>query len=400
MTNYTLNPAAFDAAIFIKQHWQRQPCVVRRAFLHFEDPLSADELAGVALEPGVDSRVVSRRDGEWDLVHGPLEDYSDFGENGWSLLVQAVNEHFPPAQALIEPFRFLPDWRIDDLMVSYSRPGGGVGAHIDAYDVFIIQGQGRRRWQIGPRGDYAVVTPHPDLKQIEDFEPFIDEVLEPGDMIYIPAGFPHRGESLTECFNYSVGFRAPSQAELFSALADFALEHDALSSRYQDCPQALHSVPAENARQSWQVTPAMLKELRTHMSAALNDETLLEQVLMKHLSQNPRPPLVIWPESPVTHSGLLRYLEQYDTLQRAVGVRMLTSVNKEQVTGWIQGHALPLDHCAEAVFIRLLNASLDVPCDEILALLREAGESQSAQARELLKLCLNEGFWFAINTEE
>lgn len=394
MDHYTLNPAAFDAALFIKQNWQRQPCVIRRAFISFEDPISADELAGVALEPGVDSRVVSYKDGKWDLVHGPVEDYTQFGEQGWSLLVQAVNEHFPPAQALIEPFRFLPDWRIDDLMVSYSRPGGGVGAHLDAYDVFIIQGQGQRRWQVGLPGDYPVALPHPDLKQIEDFEPIIDEVLEPGDMIYIPAGFPHRGESLAECFNYSVGFRSPSQAELFSALADFALDHDLLERRYQDSPQSLHDIP-----HSWQVTPDMLKTLRDHLRDALNDEALLEQVLMKHLSQNPRPPLAVWPETPVTQSGLLRYLQKHDMLQRAVGVRMLTSVKDKKVTGWIQGHALPLDNCAEAVFIRLLNTSLDVPCDEIIALLREAGETQSAQARELLKLCLNEGFWFAVNDD-
>lgn len=162
---FEFDRAVFDAKKFLAHDWQRQPRVFRRVFADFADPISADELAGIGLEPGVDSRLVSNADDQWQLTHGPIEDFSAVGDSHWSLLVQAVNEHFPPAQALLEPFRFIPDWRIDDLMVSYSTPGGGVGAHLDQYDVFIIQGQGQRRWQVGARGNYKVHTPSESTKR-------------------------------------------------------------------------------------------------------------------------------------------------------------------------------------------------------------------------------------------
>lgn len=383
MSRYQLNPAVFNAQSFLRDDWQQRPRVFRQAFANFDDPISADELAGVALEPGVDSRVISQHNGQWDLEHGPLDDFSHLQQRHWSLLVQAVNEHFPPAQALIEPFRFLPDWRIDDLMVSYSTPAGGVGAHLDQYDVFIIQGSGQRRWQIGEPGDYLTTTPHPELKQIEGFEPTIDVVLEAGDMIYIPAGFPHAGESLTECLNYSVGFRAPSQAELLSALADHALDKDVLQRRFRDSQQQ----PAEP---SWLISEPALADFRSLMRSALDDDELLNTVIGQLLSQNPRPPLLVWPPEPITSSGLKRYLQRHDVLQRAVGLRMLQSEERDgSLVGWVQGQRMALaDASAKALFETLLNTHLEVATAELLAM------RLSDSACQLLTILINEGFWF------
>lgn len=380
--SYQFNRAVFDAALFLQHDWQRQARVFRQAFADFADPISADELAGVALEPGVDSRLISCTQGQWDLQHGPIEDFSQVPETHWSLLVQAVNEHFPPAQRLLEPFRFIADWRIDDLMVSYSTPGGGVGPHLDQYDVFIIQGEGRRRWQIGSRGDYKTITPHPELKQIEGFTPVIDIVLEPGDMIYIPAGVPHAGESLTECLNYSVGFRAPSQAELISALADYALDHDALSKRYVDPSDTVTDPP------SWHLGAAHRARFRDLIRQSLDDDALLDRVVAQVLSQNPRPPLLAWPQQALTESGLNRYLAQHNNLQRAVGLRMLTTQLDGQLVGLVQGEVFTLDVHSQALFEKLIQTPLEISCADLQPFL------QHSQCRQLLLTMLDEGFWF------
>lgn len=136
---------------FLERHWQKRPVVLKRGFNNFIDPISPDELAGLAMESEVDSRLVSHQDGKWQVSHGPFESYDHLGETNWSLLVQAVNHWHEPTAALMRPFRELPDWRIDDLMISFSVPGGGVGPHLDQYDVFIIQGTGRRRWRVGEK---------------------------------------------------------------------------------------------------------------------------------------------------------------------------------------------------------------------------------------------------------
>ena len=151
---------------FLERHWQKRPVVLKRGFNNFIDPISPDELAGLAMESEVDSRLVSHQDGKWQVSHGPFESYDHLSENNWSLLVQAVNNWHEPTAALMQPFRALPDWRIDDLMISFSVPGGGVGPHLDQYDVFIIQGTGRRRWRVGEKLQMKQHCPHPDLLQV------------------------------------------------------------------------------------------------------------------------------------------------------------------------------------------------------------------------------------------
>lgn len=209
---------------FIERYWQKRPVVLKRGFANFIDPISPDELAGLAMESEVDSRLVSHQDGKWQVSHGPFESYDHLSENNWSLLVQAVNNWHEPTAALMHPFRALPDWRIDDLMISFSVPGGGVGPHLDQYDVFIIQGTGRRRWRVGEKVPMKQHCPHPDLLQVDPFEAIIDEEMEPGDILYIPPGFPHEGYSLENSLNYSVGYRAPNARELFSGFADYILQ--------------------------------------------------------------------------------------------------------------------------------------------------------------------------------
>ena len=219
---------------FLEKCWQKQPVVLKNAFPNFVDPITPDELAGLAMEPEVDSRLVSHKNGEWQASNGPFEDFDGLGETGWSLLAQAVNHWHAPSAELVRPFRVLPDWRLDDLMISFSVPGGGVGPHIDQYDVFIIQGMGSRRWRVGDKLPMRQFCPHPALLHVDPFEPIIDEDLEPGDILYIPPGFPHDGFTHETAMNYSVGFRGPNGRDLISSFADYALENDLGGEHYSD----------------------------------------------------------------------------------------------------------------------------------------------------------------------
>lgn len=225
---------SFDTQHFIQKYWQKRPLLIKQGLPNFIDPIDQDELAGLAMEDDIDSRVISVNGNNWDVHQGPFQQYDDICQGEWSLLVQGVDRYNELASQLLGAFNFVPRWRIDDLMVSFSVAGGGVGPHLDQYDVFIIQGKGSRRWKVGERGQYIETLPHPKLKQIDGFIPVIDEVLEAGDILYIPPGCPHEGVALDECLNYSVGFRAPNQQELLSNFADYALDNPVFNERYSD----------------------------------------------------------------------------------------------------------------------------------------------------------------------
>ncbi|MDP5137041.1 cupin domain-containing protein [Rheinheimera baltica] len=232
---YQLHLGEISVTEFLQEYWQKKPLLIKGGFKGFTDPLSADELAGLAMEEDIESRIVSCINQQWDMHTGPFEDFNQFGEKDWTLLVQAVDHWHPDAAKLLDPFRFIPNWRIDDLMVSFSAPGGGVGSHLDQYDVFIIQGQGKRHWRIGmPDNSLQQICPHPRLLQVTPFTACIDVITEPGDILYIPPGCPHDGISIENSLNYSVGFRAPAQKDLLTGLTDHLIDHDISGVRFSD----------------------------------------------------------------------------------------------------------------------------------------------------------------------
>jgi len=218
-----------DVPTFLSRHWQKEPLLVRGALPEFELPLTPEELAGLALDEDVTSRLVLEIGGErpWQVRHGPFteEDFTSLGSAGWSLMVQEVDQLVPAADALLSHFRFVPNWRIDDVMVSYAPAGGGVGAHVDRYDVFLVQGLGRRRWQIqrAPIVDERLV-PDVDVRLLADFAPDDEWVLEPGDLLYLPPGIAHHGVALDPCMTFSIGFRAPDAGELCAAFLTHVVE--------------------------------------------------------------------------------------------------------------------------------------------------------------------------------
>ena len=226
-------------ARFLRDYWQKRPLLVRGAFPGFKPPLTPDDLAGLACEETALSRIVlrdARRD-RWKLRSGPFaeSDFAGLPESHWTLLVQDVDKWDADVATLLDRFDFIPSWRIDDVMVSYAADGGGVGAHLDQYDVFLLQGIGRRRWRIStdPRAPQAF-RDDAELKLLREFRPTHEWVLQPGDMLYLPPGIPHEGTALGDCMTFSIGMRAPAVAEMTVAFAERIAARLPESLRYAD----------------------------------------------------------------------------------------------------------------------------------------------------------------------
>lgn len=257
----------FDPAAFLRDHWQKTPLLIRNPWNDWRNPLEPDELAGLSCEEEVESRLITRTASGLAMENGPMAE-DRFGDltGSWTLLVQAVDHHAPAVAALIDPFRFVPDWRIDDVMVSYATDGGGVGPHYDQYDVFLVQGLGQRRWRVGRRCTADTpLLPHDDLRLIADFEATGDWVLEPGDILYVPPGFAHDGIAVgDDCMTYSIGFRAPSRAELIEGWCEHQVESLVEDDRYADADLTPQTNPGE-------IAPASIDRLHAMMLDALSD---------------------------------------------------------------------------------------------------------------------------------
>ena len=248
-------PLGMPPAQFLREYWQKKPLLIRNAFPDFESPIQPEDLAGLACEEGTLSRIVAhdRERDAWMLRHGPFEEalFPDMPHHDWTLLVQDVDKWDSDVAALLDAFDFLPRWRIDDIMVSFAAPGGSVGAHVDQYDVFLLQALGHRRWQIDASESLGNGTPSTEfrndveLKLLREFHPTHDWLLRPGDMLYLPPGVPHHGVAEDACLTFSVGMRAPSAAELLGDFVDTLAADADESLRYRDADLAPAQDPAQ-----------------------------------------------------------------------------------------------------------------------------------------------------------
>lgn len=295
----------FDVAAFLKDHWQQKPLLIRSPWECWSNPVEPDELAGLACEPLVDSRIITRRDHAWELEHGPVPEsrFAKAGRDPWTLLVQSVDHYLTDVAALLDPFRFVPNWRIDDVMVSYAVNGGGVGAHFDHYDVFLVQGLGRRRWEIGAMcGEDTPLLPHDGLRLLADFQATEEWILEPGDILYIPPRIAHRGTAVgDDCMTYSIGFRAPSRAELIEAWADDMVPDLLDSDRYGDPHLAEAGNPGE-------ISAEAITRLQGMIAETLHDRTRFAR-WFGQFSTTPKNPDIDWrPEHPADVDEIRQYL--------------------------------------------------------------------------------------------
>jgi 50S ribosomal protein L16 3-hydroxylase len=226
-----------DATTFLRDYWQKKPLLIRGAFPDFTPELDRHDMAGLACDDLAEARLVTGRftAQDWSVDWGPFTDerLSSLPPCDWTLLVQDVEKHYPPLQDLLERFDFLPRWRMDDLMVSVAAPGGSVGPHVDQYDVFLLQAEGRRRWQISEQFDETLL-PDCELKVLRSFVPEQEWDLETGDLLYLPPGIAHHGVALDACMTWSLGMRAPSAADLFQSLGEWLANTRNEGGRYAD----------------------------------------------------------------------------------------------------------------------------------------------------------------------
>ncbi len=289
------------------------PLLIRNPWAEWRNPLEPDELAGLACEDGVEARLIAQTRDSWKVEHGPLPEarFGKLGKAPWTLLVNAVDHHVQDVAALIDPFRFVPNWRIDDVMVSYATDGGGVGPHFDQYDVFLVQGLGKRRWQVGGLCDAdTALRPHDDLRLLAHFKPVEEWVLEPGDILYVPPRVAHNGVAVgDDCMTYSVGFRAPSRSELIAHYCDDVLGRLRDDDRYGDPGLAPQDNPGE-------ISGAALSRLHAMVTQAMLDRDAFARWFGQY-SSTPKYPDQDWaPDDPIAIGALRAALASGAPLRR------------------------------------------------------------------------------------
>lgn len=259
--NWQLN---LDRTAFLRDYWQRKPLLIKNTGAGFKPPLDSDQLAGLALEEHVESRLIEQCDNDWQLHHGPFSAADFTREYPWTLLVQAVDHYIPEVADLQQLFDFIPRWRMDDIMVSYAVDGGSVGPHYDNYDVFLLQGEGHRLWRLGQHCDNNTeLLQHDELRILSHFESVEEHLLGPGDILYVPPGCAHWGIAQGECTTFSIGFRAPRISNMLSRWADQLLLHIEPEQFYGDAGRAPSTRPGE-------IHPGDLKQALAQLHQALD----------------------------------------------------------------------------------------------------------------------------------
>ncbi len=307
--------AGLSAEEFLHRYWQKKPLLIRGAVPDFCSPITPDELAGLACEEVVESRMVIEKGGDhpWQLLSGPFDEqaFAQLPSSHWTLLVQEVHKYLPELALLLEQFRFIPNWRIDDIMVSYSPEHGSVGPHIDYYDVFLLQAEGRKRWQISS----AAVTedaliPDIDLRILKGFEPEQEWVLEAGDMLYLPAAVIHHGVALEPGFTYSVGFRAPTHQEMVGSWLEQLLSEIDPQRRYADPELTPQAHPGE-------ITPEVCEKIRQVIYQLPQDAQQIDRWFGRFVTEakagNPAEALL----QPVSVAEFMALFKEQQTLWRS-----------------------------------------------------------------------------------
>lgn len=301
---------------FLREYWQKKPLLVRGALPGFQGLLTYDDLIDLACRDDAQSRLITQKNGQWQLRHGPFirDLFSRLPKKRWTLLVQDINHFLPVARDLLLEFNFIPHSRLDDLMVSYAPAEGGVGPHFDSYDVFLLQGMGRRCWQISAQRDKRLVMDAP-LKILHDFKPEQEWVLEPGDMLYLPPGYAHHGIAKDHCMTYSVGFRASSYQELANQFLVYLQDHAVIEGMYRDPDIGLQSHPGR-------ISSAMVRQTGEALDKIKWERTDVERFIGTYLTE-PKPHVFFTPPlHPVTRKKF-SYRVEKSGLQLDLKSRML-----------------------------------------------------------------------------
>lgn len=305
---------SFKADDFLNQYWQQKPVLLAGLVSEFKDPVSPEELAGLACEEFVESRLVKENAaGNWELSHGPFTeiDFTSLPDSNWTLLVQAVDQWLGNVADIKNLFDFIPSWRVDDLMISYATPGGGVGPHFDYYDVFLLQGQGQRRWQVGNRcPSNSALRENSALGILQDFEPVNEYLLNPGDVLYIPPRYSHWGIAESNSVCYSIGFRAPSEGEMIEGFSDFLIREQDPAMRYED-------TLLQPAERRGEIDVRQLEGSFQQLLEQFSNKVIFAHWFGCYVTQAKYPDLIHAPETLIADEGeLLRLAEEDFTLSK------------------------------------------------------------------------------------
>ena len=329
---------------FLRRYWHKKPLLVRNAIRGFTGPFRRRDLFALAARDDVESRIVVREGKRWALEHGPFSrtDLASLPARNWTLLVQGVNLVHPLGDALLRRFSFLPFARLDDLMVSYAAPGGGVGPHVDSYDVFLLQGEGVRRWRYGVQDDLEL-RPGMPLKILRRFAPTHDQPLSPGDMLYLPPHIAHDGVAVDACTTYSIGFRAPGATELGAAFLDFLRDELTLPGRYADADLAPVTSPAAISAAMHRRYVRMLKDVKW-------DREAVGRFVGSYLSE-PKPHVFFEPPaSPLTHVAFRKRIAAH-----GARLDLKSQLLYDDTNLYINGVAMPWPPKGREVLRRLAN---------------------------------------------
>jgi 50S ribosomal protein L16 3-hydroxylase len=354
--------------VFLRDYWHKKPLFVRGAIPGYRCPLAPEELAGLACEEGVESRIVMEKDGQrpWQAEHGPFpeERFTRLPATHWTVLVQEINKHVPDFAALQDQFDFIPWWRLDDVMVSYAPPFGTVGPHADNYDVFLIQGLGRRRWQINsmtPGPDDLI--PGLDLRIMKEWVTEQEWIVEPGDLLYLPPGVPHFGVALEDCITVSVGYRAPNVKGMLIDFAERFIEQADSEAFYADPDQALQADPGE-------ISPRARERVRQIIRAIDLSDDAIDRWFGSFITEEKPGHEVMLPEEELTGPQMQRRLKQEGMLVRSEYCRFAhysdgqglphLFINGEEMT--LESSLLPL--------VRYLAHQREYEAAEILPLIK------------------------------
>lgn len=298
----TKNPLLgnISTADFLRDYWQKKPLLIRQAIPGFKGLLTPQELIGLSCDADAQSRLVRNVRGKWQLDHGPFASEEMAALRGkWTVLVQGINHFLPQAAELLKRFNFIPHARLDDLMVSYAPKGGGVGPHFDAYDVFLLQGHGHRRWQISTQDDRTLIEGAP-LRILKEFHVEQEWVLEPGDMLYLPPHCGHNGIAEDDCMTYSIGFRTPAYQELAEQFLIYLQDRIDIEGMYADPDLTLQQHPAE-------ISPRMLEQVVQAIRKVRWDDEDVANFLGSYLSE-PKPHIFF--DTPARPLAFDRFSEQ------------------------------------------------------------------------------------------
>jgi 50S ribosomal protein L16 3-hydroxylase len=370
---------------FLDEYWQKKPVVIRQGFKDFVDPIAPDELAGLAMEEQIESRLVHKKDGQWQAAFGPFESYEHLGTQDWSLVVQALDNFSEEAAEIIEPFRFIPHWRLDDVMASFAMPGGSVGPHMDNYDTFICQGSGKRHWRVGDSGEHVEFAAHEALLHVEPFESIIDVELEAGDILYIPPGFPHEGISLDTSMSFSVGFRGNSAVSVLSAFADHLIDNEKGSQLLTDPDRQVVSHSGEVSKNDY-------ASIKSQVQNLLDDDESFKAFTGQFLTSAKHDLDIMLPDDPFELTEVSNLLNSH-AIKRLGGLRAFYFEDTiTQGLCYING--------TELQFSSDIANGVKLLCDHVMLTPSAMSDwSHNAAFIELATALLNQGYWYLAEAE-